>query len=90
MIVVKRKSLYSLKLNEMELPLTQEEYVAGELRRSKGVLIQNVYPQLDNEQREFLISGTTPEEWREMFGTPEDEKDVTDKTLPVVMARSKL
>ena len=37
-----------------------------------GALIQNVMPHLSNEDREFLITGTTPEEWDKAF-PPEDE-----------------
>ena len=35
-------------------------------------LIQNVVPHLSIEDREFLISGITPEEWEELFHTIED------------------
>ena len=35
-------------------------------------LIQNVVPHLSLEDREFLISGITPEEWEELFHTIED------------------
>jgi len=35
-------------------------------------LIQNVVPHLSIEDREFLISGITPEEWKELFHTIED------------------
>lgn len=55
------------KQNTMDIPLTSLEFDMGELRRANGELIQNVYPNLDNEQREFLISGITPEEWSEIF-----------------------
>ena len=36
-----------------------------------GALIQNVMPHLSPEDREFIISGTTPEEWDDMFGGEE-------------------
>ena len=39
-----------------------------------GGLIQNIFPELSREEREFLISGCTPGEWAELFGTF-DEKD---------------
>jgi hypothetical protein len=35
-------------------------------------LIQNVVPHLSIEDREFLISGITSEEWKELFHTIED------------------
>ncbi|WP_157186615.1 hypothetical protein [Nocardia jiangxiensis] len=34
--------------------------------------IQRALPFLDAEHREFLISGTTPEEWREIFGEDDE------------------
>lgn len=37
-----------------------------------GGLIQNVMPNLSADDREFLMSGTTPEEFDEMFGEAED------------------
>ena len=29
--------------------------------------IQHIFPHLSKEQREFILSGTTPEEWDDMF-----------------------
>lgn len=37
-----------------------------------GALIQDVMPNLTAEQREFLISGSTQEEWDEAY--PEEEE----------------
>lgn len=34
----------------------------------KGLLIQQAFDVLTSEQREFLISGMTPQEWKELFG----------------------
>jgi len=58
-----RKSLFTGETHEMELPITEEQ-----LRRwQDGELIQRVFPHLTADQREFLISGVTPEEWRDTF-----------------------
>jgi hypothetical protein len=39
----------------------------------KGALIQNVMPELNADQREFLISGYSPEGWNIAMGAePED------------------
>jgi hypothetical protein len=40
----------------------------------KGALIQHALPTVSLEDREFLISGTSPEGWRIMF--PEEEEEV--------------
>lgn len=37
----------------------------------KRGLIQNVFPELSREDREFLISGITPEEWDAAFSEEE-------------------
>jgi len=59
-MLVKRKSILSGKLNEMELDITQDQldrFMEGK------ELIQNILPNLNGTEREFLISGMTGEEW---------------------------
>jgi hypothetical protein len=48
------------KYNTMEIPMSNEEFYQGCKRIRRGELIQNVFPQLSIEQREFLITGTIP------------------------------
>ena len=64
-MIVKKKSLLTGKVHTMDLPITQEQIDSW----VNGELIQNAMPQLDREQREFLISGITPEEWKKAFGS---------------------
>ena len=54
----------------MEIPLSLE--VIKE-RLSEGKLIQEAFPELNVDQREFLLTGATPEEWEEIFGEAEAE-----------------
>jgi len=59
-MLVKRKSILSGKLNEMELDITQDQldrFMEGK------ELVQNIFPNLNGTEREFLISGMTGEEW---------------------------
>ena len=35
--------------------------------KDRTELIQDIFPELTREEREFLKTGTTPEEWKEMF-----------------------
>jgi len=35
--------------------------------------VQDIFPQLDAEQREFLINGVTPQEWNKYIGDYNDE-----------------
>lgn len=36
-------------------------------------LIQDIFPELSLEDREFLMTGITPEEWAATFGDGDDE-----------------
>ncbi len=47
----------------MDLPITQEQLDAWR----GGKLIQNAMPDLTPAQREFILTGATPEEWNEAF-----------------------
>lgn len=61
---VQRKSILSGKLNEMELDVTESQmarYYGGR------ELTQNIFPNLNSEEREFLISGMLPTEWNKNF-----------------------
>jgi len=48
---------------------TEDEFY---LWRASGMFIQDAMPNTSADDREFLISGTTPEEWEEMFGDKDD------------------
>ena len=63
---VSRRSVFTKEMNSMVLPVSQERI---ELWASGGgALIQDAFPELNADQREFLMSGATPEEWEAMFG----------------------
>lgn len=48
----------------MDLPITDQQLKRWLEGRE---LIQNIMPELDNSQREFLMTGYTPEDWDKMF-----------------------
>ena len=64
MLISKRSPLTN-KINELEVPVTEEQLYHWK----SGMLIQKAMPNLDKGLREFLISGITPDEWIEYFGT---------------------
>ena len=48
----------------MDLNITSEQFA----RIESGIeLIQNIVPHLTSEEREFLITGITPQEWDKLF-----------------------
>jgi hypothetical protein len=69
-VFVHKKSMLSGKGNSMVLPTTKGKI---EYWLQSGKLIQDVMPDLNDNQREFLMSGITPEEWDDMFGEEDDE-----------------
>lgn len=63
-IAVTTTSLISGNANTMELPVTLEQFVEW---RDGDALIQDAMRSLTVEQREFLLTGMTPEEQEEFF-----------------------
>jgi hypothetical protein len=59
------------KLNDMVIPMKMDEFLKSFGKWQAGALIQNTFPTLNGEQREFILTGTTEEEWNEMF--PKEE-----------------
>lgn len=63
-MIIKRTSAISGKEREMDLPVTQEQldkYATGVYK------IQDVFPELTPDQREFIKTGITAEEWDFIF-----------------------
>jgi hypothetical protein len=62
---VTRQSPFSKKTNIIFIRATAEqvaEYCSGE------GYIQEIFSKLSADEREFIISGITPSEWKETFG----------------------
>ena len=55
----------------LELPITASQLVTGHCRRDGGALIQDAFPMLNDSHREFLLTGITPAQWEEEFGSEE-------------------
>lgn len=50
-----------------ELPLTLESFQAGYDRMRSGIVIQEAFPTLSPQDREFILSGITPQRWDKLF-----------------------
>lgn len=61
-------SQLSGKENTMNIEVTQYEMIRIENRYNSKELIQNIVPHLTMDEREFLMTGITPEEWNTTFG----------------------
>ena len=64
---VTKKSTLTGSTNTMDLPITSEQLYWY----NNGMLAQEAFPSLTPPQREFLISGITPDEWDKYFGALE-------------------
>lgn len=76
-MLVERKSILSGKTHQMEIDITERELARlephgmlignGVKWSVPGMLIQHAFPDLSADEREFLMTGITPEEWNETF-----------------------
>jgi hypothetical protein len=69
MITITRKSQFTGKMNSMEIPMTHEQFQLAEVKWQMGELIQNAFPRLSADEREFIKTGCTPAEWETVFGS---------------------
>ena len=65
-MLITRRSQISGEVNTLEVGCSPEQLAAWEA----GVKIQDAMPNVPAPLREFLMTGTTPVEWAEMFGKP--------------------
>lgn len=61
-------SSLSGKLTEMLIGISISEFVTAFRAWDAGELIQNAFPTLSADEREFVKTGITPQEWDAMFG----------------------
>jgi len=66
---VTARSSISGKENTRDIPTSCEKI---ERWMSGPENIQDVLPEVSAEDREFLMTGITPEEWKSLFGDEED------------------
>lgn len=62
-MIITRKSPFSGKINKMEINVTAKQIA----RWQSGELIQDAMPNLTADEREFIKTGITPEEWEDTF-----------------------
>jgi len=67
-MIITKKSTLTGKMNTMELDITNSQLKRYE---EGNDLVQNIFPNINSDGREFLISGVTPTEWVNAFGKAE-------------------
>lgn len=66
-MLIKRRSSFSGKENEMDIPVNDYQMKMW----MKGTPIQIAMPNISADEREFILSGITPDEWDEAFADME-------------------
>ena len=61
-MLIERKSILSGNVNAMDIDVTPAQIDAWE----QGMLVQSAMPDLSADEREFIMTGITPNEWEEM------------------------
>ena len=64
-MIVERKSIVTGKVYEMEIDITVQQLF--DFMNGRSGLAQEAFPHLSAEEREFIISGIHPIEWKELF-----------------------
>lgn len=80
-VFVSRRSFVSGKLHTMSLAVDHTHLVGWLQDRASGMhtkLIQEEFPHLNDEEREFLLTGITGQEWVATFPPEEDDPAETE------------
>lgn len=68
---ITRKSVFSGITRALDLPITDIQWQ----NYMGGTLVQNAFPNLTDDEREFILTGITKEEWDKMF---KEEDEIND------------
>jgi hypothetical protein len=66
--VLSMQSLFTGKQNQREYPIQDQQRIIKWLYDENRRAVQSEFPEYSADDREFLVSGCTPEEWEELLG----------------------
>lgn len=67
---IKRKSVISGIERTRSIPVNPDDYISWQAGLGS---VQDLMPYLSGNDREFILSGITPEEWDEAFAENEED-----------------
>jgi hypothetical protein len=70
-MLITRNSPLTGKDTTLDLPVTRAQLDEMNLPPQKRRYVQAIFPDLSNDEREFIKTGYTPEDWKVMF--PEED-----------------
>lgn len=71
-MLITKRSVFTNQIHTMEIPVRKEDYEMWEKTPpNQRPLIQQYFHYLTADEREFILSGCTPNEWDEMYNEEE-------------------
>lgn len=70
-MLIQKQSMVTGILHTRDIPVNHQKYQKWISLGVKAPHVQDMFPELSPDDREFLLTGITPEEWDNMF--PEEE-----------------
>jgi len=78
-----RESMHSGERNSMVVELTIMQFTLALQKWLKYEgFIQDIFPTLDADTREFIQTGITPSEWADIFGPEETDTELNNVEVP--------
>ena len=71
---VTRRSPLTGNINTLEVNVTQEQMQEFQ-SEGRQRLVQEIFCDATAPEREFILTGYTPQDWEQIFGGEEDEDD---------------
>jgi hypothetical protein len=68
-VLVTRSNALDGKFNSLTIEMSKEEFLVCFNNWQNGALIQYAFPKLSSDEREFIKTGITRDQWDEIFGT---------------------
>jgi len=69
-MIITREHFLTGELNTRSMDVTQEQLD----RWRNGELVQNAFPHLTDEERDFFVLGTTKEQWEKLYSDIREEE----------------
>lgn len=66
--ILAMRSNFTGKMNQREYPIQDQQRIIKWLYDENRRAVQSEFPDYSTDDREFLVSGCTPEEWEELLG----------------------
>ncbi len=77
-MLITKISAFSGKEHTRDIPVDEEKYTSW-AEQGRPTKVQNEFPELNAEDREFIISGVTSEEWDEILEDQQMEEEYEEE-----------